>query len=419
LLVGVTGNFSYSQGNSQDIYSDYVLFQKRARLEKDLKVNIVARAFSQEPDSNNEYRFESACKAVSQFLFDNAEIKSGFSKLFVSYNWLQYDTKRAFLEAVYAVYPHEFAADITAILTSEHDADLFAMASAYLLRHEASIENKNLLKIRMVEQFPGYDTIAILSELERYINTYGLQTKHQTPRITTLFKHQQTLGRKVIYSFQRWNRDYPGLAVIQHADGGFARDANGRLLVFRQLARSASDLPYFLTNGSTPQGVFSLQGTAVSRINWIGPTPNLQMIMPFEDNWEKYFHEPLVPGQDSSRSYKELLPPAWRNYEPMMEAWRAGSLGRSEIIAHGTTIDPEYYAGKPFYPLTPTMGCLCAQEQWNVTTGRLLISEQYGLVSAYSASPGKNGYLFVVNVDDQQKAVTREEVESWVNSYRK
>jgi hypothetical protein len=27
-------------------------------------------------------------------------------------------------------------------------------------------------------------------------------------------------------------------------------------MVFQQLARSGSDLPYFITNGSTPQGIF-------------------------------------------------------------------------------------------------------------------------------------------------------------------
>ncbi|RYY18548.1 MAG: hypothetical protein EOO04_23770 [Chitinophagaceae bacterium] len=237
------------------------------------------------------------------------------------------------------------------------------------------------------------------------------------PDLKSLFAHQKTIGRKVVYSFQRWNRDYPGLAIIQHADGRFARDGSGRLLVFQQLARSASDLPYFITNGSTPQGVYSLLGTAVSKINWIGPTPNLQMGLPFEHPWSRYFHQPLAPRQDSLKLYRALFPANWQKYQPMMEAWNAGKIGRSAIIAHGTTIDPEYYKDKPFYPLTPTMGCLCAREQWNVTTGRLLLSEQYGLYSTYVNSPGKNGYLYVINVDDEDKPVSRAEVEKWVSRF--
>ena len=402
------------QDTRQDIYSDYVLFQKRARLDKDLRENITMKSFGLDLDSNTEYKFESACLAVSQFLFKSPEIQSGFDKMFASFNWLQSETKRALLEAVYAVYPNEYNLNIKSVFDNETDAGLFTMAAVYLLRHNDNIENRNTLKISMVEKFPGYDTITILAELEKYINSYGHAKKKKTPDIVQLFQHQRSVGRKTIYSFQRWNRDYPGLAIIQHADGRFARDSNGRLLVFQQLARSASDLPYFITNGSTPQGAFSLQGSAVSKINWIGPTPNLQMVMPFEDSWNKYFHQPLAPNQDSLVLYKQLFPVSWRNYAPVFEVWNAGKTGRSEIIAHGTTIDPAYYAGKPFYPLTPTMGCLCAREEWNVTTGRLQLSEQYGLVTAYNNSPGKNGYLYVINLDDQQKAVSREELDKLV-----
>ena len=82
----------------------------------------------------------------------------------------------------------------------------------------------------MVEQFPGYDSIYILSELENYLHNYYNLTKRKTPDIAELFAHQQTHGKKTIYSFQRWNRDYPGLAVVQNADGRFMRNEAGRLM---------------------------------------------------------------------------------------------------------------------------------------------------------------------------------------------
>ena len=122
-----------------------------------------------------------------------------------------------------------------------------------------------------------------------------------------------------------------------------------------------------------------------------------------------------APGSDSLQRYQALLPPGWRDYTPMMEAWAAGAIGRTEIIAHGTTIDPEYFKEKPFYPLTPTMGCLCAKELWNPTTGHLLVSEQNNLVNAFLSTPGRKGFLIVVNLDDQRKAVSREEIEALIN----
>ncbi|HZE84059.1 MAG TPA: hypothetical protein VE035_07105, partial [Puia sp.] len=312
---------------------------------------------------------------------------------------------------------------------------LFAICAAYLHRCDTSTDNNNFLKIRMAEKFPGYDTVAILLELQNWLSVHEIFAGGKTPDIGELFAYQATVGQKIVWSFQRWDRDYPGLAIVQNASGKFVRDPQGRLLVFLQLARSGSDLPYFITDGSTPQGIYSIQGTGVSRTHFIGPTPNLQLIMPDEDSWGHYF----LPGRDSAMGivgsatgvgggaepgkpdslflYQALLPAGWRHYGPMMEAWSAGRIGRTEIIAHGTTIDPEYFKDKPFYPLTPTMGCLCAEELWNPTSGHLLVSEQFGLVSAWLSTPGSKGYLYVINVDDQRKPVSRREVEEWVKRF--
>lgn len=422
LLAVVSFFLQYSglcQLRRDEIYSDFVLYNKRERLNKDLRENIISKTFAQKLDSNNEHKFESACKAISQFMIANGDVEKGFEQLFDQYQFLPYPTRRAFLEAVYGVYPTGYNINMKAILEKETDPKLFAMSALYLFRADSSVENVNSIKIRMVEQFPGYDSINILSAFESYLNQHAGFRQHKTPDISHLFAHQQTHGKKIIYSFQRWNRDYPGLAIVQNADGRFMRNEGGRLVVFQQLARSASDLPYFITNGSTPQGIYSIQGTAIAHNNYIGPTPNLQLVMPYEKDWQKYFHQPTASTLDSLQLYKQLLPSTWQNYLPMAEAWTAGKIGRTEIIAHGTTIDPEYFKDKPYYPLTPTMGCLCAKEVWNITSGRLLVSEQFNLVSTYTATPGQKGFLYVINIDDQQKPVSREEMERWVNSFEK
>jgi hypothetical protein len=447
LLLTIQG--AAGQSRREDIYSDFVFYQKRVALEKDLRDRIITRNFSLPLDADTEDKYLSACWAVSQFLFASPEVQQGFTTLFKGYDSLSYDTKRALLEAVYAVTPRQFTESIEEVLGKETDPKLFAMGAVYLYRLAPTTENGNTLKIRMVEKFPGYDTVPILQELQNYLTYHGQYITEKTPDIPALMAHQRVVGQKIVYSFQRWDRDYPGLAIVQYADGHFARDGQGRLLVFQQLARSGPDLPYFITNGSTPQGIYSIQGTDVSHTNFIGPTPNLQLLLPFEGKWPRYFQLPdsaaagmaagvgaalgagtrvsttagadagFPAGIDSLRLYQELLPPAWREYKPMWEAWAAGKIGRTEIIAHGTTIDPEYFKDKPYYPLTPTMGCLCAKELWNPTSGHLLVSEQFNLVSAFLATPGRKGYLFVINVDDQHKPVSRAEVERWVQQAEK
>jgi hypothetical protein len=408
-----------AQGRRDEIYSDFVLSGHRLALQQDLKDRVIDRTFSLPLDSNSEDKYESACASIAQFMFSGPAVELGFSKLISAYDSLQYETKRSLLEAVYAVYPKKYVAQINKILDKENNAKLFSMSAIYSYRADPSRANILLLKKKIQSTFPGHDTVSILIELDKYLSASSSARKAKTPDIVKLFRHQQASGQKLIYSFQRWNRDYPGVAVVQFANGKFARDAKGSLLLFEQLARSGSDLPYFITDGSTPQGIFSIQGTDVAHNLFIGPTPNIQMIMPFEDKWEKYFN--AIPGWsgDSLQSYEQLLPESWRGYQPMMEAWFAGKIGRTEIIAHGTTIDPDYFRDKPYYPLTPTLGCLCAKELWNPTSGHLLLSEQFRLVSTFTSTPGNTGYLYVINVDDQQKKLTRQEVEHWVNAFEK
>lgn len=421
-LLGIQGTMQ-AQTRREDIYSNFVLHEKRAWLSKDLRDNVVGYTFTQAIDSNTEYRFESACLAIAQYQFSGEDVSNGFNKLFLGYDSLEYDTRRALLEAVYAIYPQAYVQQVTKVLQQETHPKLFAMAAAYLFRQDASIANSNDIKIRMVEQFTNYDSIPLLLALEQHLNNYNTAIRQKTPDIPTLLRHQANRKQKTVYSLQRWNRDYPGLAIVQDAAGRFMRHPDGRLMIFEQLARSASDLPWFITNGSTPQGVYSIQGTAVSRNALIGPTPNLQLIMPNENTWDKYFQLPPWEHWDSTRdalnSYLEMLPPSWRQYSPMKEAFEAGKIGRSEIIAHGTAIDPQYFTNKPWYPLSPTNGCLCAKELWNESNGRLLVSEQYNLVSAFNATKGGKGYLFVINLDNQQAPVTRAEVERLVNAYEK
>jgi hypothetical protein len=103
----------------------------------------------------------------------------------------------------------------------------------------------------------------------------------------------------------------------------------------------------------------------------------------------------------------------------MLEAFLAGRAGRSEIIAHGTTIDPDYFQNKPFYPISPTLGCLCAREIWDPATGRLVESDQQLLSDSYVKAPGNDGYLFVINLDQRTEPVSRKELEMLVEAFER
>lgn len=417
IIAALIFNTLPAQISRDSIQSGFVLYEKRKSFENAMIEKTINKTFATDLTEDNEDKYEEACWSISQFMLRSPQIKAGFLKLFARYDSLQQSTKRSFLEAVYASYQDTFYIQINTLIAKEQMPKLFAMQAVYLSNATLRKTDKKALAQLLQLRFDNPDSILLLRTLKEYL-LYNDQYAHQTiPSLKELFANQKNLHQKVIYSFQRWNRNYPGIAVIQNIDGSFAKDDKGTLITAQQLARAASNLPYFLTDGNTPQGIYSIQGVEVSHNNIIGPTPNIQLVLPFEAD-SVYWHTPYDSAQDVLYNYLSLLPASWRNYKPIQEAYTAGKIGRSEIISHGTTIDPDYYKGQPFYPLTPTMGCLCAKEIWNEFNGKLNYSDQYKLMQAFLATPGDKGYLIVINLNDDNKPVTREEIEKIIASQK-
>jgi hypothetical protein len=410
ILFSFISLIAFAQSARDTIYSNFVLDQRRISFKEHLQENVLNKNMLQTLDSNTEEQFRESCWAISQFIFQSTSIKSGFAQMFDKYQTLDYSTKRVFLEAVYASYPKEYEKEIGTLLITETVPKLFAMQAVYLNRMHPNNATNKFIQTYLENRFPNFQQNNILMELSKYLQTHQTQLHQKTPSLKPLFEHQNKLGTKIIYSFQRWNRDYPGIAIIKNADGSFVREQNGRILMIEQLARAGSNLPYFLTNGNTPQGIYSITGTEVSHNLFIGPTPNFQMLMPYELD-SVFWNTTYDNTKDSLSNYKNLMPESWRNYAPITESYFAGKIGRTEILSHGTTIDPEYFKGKPFYPLTPTLGCLCAKEIWNSSTGKLDQSEQFKLLNGFLSTPGTTGYLMVINLDNQQKAVSKKEIQ--------
>jgi hypothetical protein len=396
----------FAQYDPAAIWTNFATQKQRDGLKNMLYNRTIGNTFSQPLDSNTEYQYQSAFWAISQFLVYNDTVKTGFQNVLSTYNnKLAVETRRSFLEAIYAVHPVYFLGEMKRIAALEKHPKLFAMIQLWLLKAEPAklgqISN-NIYEFRINN--PHSNIIIALQD-------YVLRSRNNKPSLFELFNYQSTHGQKIVYSFQHENRDVPGYAVIQFADGHFARDGKGKLIMIPQLARSGSNLPYFLTNGNTPQGIYSITGIGVSNNNFIGPTPNLQLVLPNEIYWHGFYHEPL-DTTDPIEAYKSLLPASWENYKPMQEAFLAGKLGRTEIIAHGTTIDPIYFTGKMYYPVSPTLGCLCTKEIWDPVTGKLKDSDQLKLVNSFLQTPGNKGYFMVIDY-------LPENIEQIINDYEK
>jgi hypothetical protein len=297
------------------------------------------------------------------------------------------------LTASHALYPELAAPLLWPLLPRLNGPREYAIAAYTLLKVDPSAAR--VLQQKLEQQFADWRTQPQLLALGHRLDEL-LQGKANEPALGELLATPLRPGLPVVFSLQRPGREAMGLALIRGADGRFLRDASGRIQSFPHLALARSGLPGTLTYGNTPRGLFTIIGSGTADNRWIGPTPYLHSKLPIEATVAEFLHSPEQGLSWSQQRYEALLPPSWRTQ--LLEAWWAGQAGRSEILMHGSTINPAYYQGASYYPGTPSAGCLVASEQWSPADGRLIASDQLSLLQAFAAGGQDRGYLIVAEL---------------------
>ncbi len=314
------------------------------------------------------------------------------------------DFQRAALELFYANYPDTFYQQVKLLLMATYHPKIFAMCAHYILQSSRANADANFLAVKTKQLSETYPDNPILQQL-----TYAIAQRNAAtiiPPLASFFNKNYMKGHVLVFSFQRKNRDYPGLVMLRDKNGNFVKDSTGQYFSVPQLARSINNLPGYLTNGNTPEGIFRMKGYDVSRASFIGPTVNVQLSMPFERSPKHFYADSSITDTSwNINYYKNLLPKEWKEYFPIYQSYYAGKAGRTEIIIHGTTVNPAYYRSQIYYPLTPTLGCLTSKEIWNEETGQRQESDQQQLINAMIGAGGSNGYAIVININDEQRPV--------------
>jgi len=314
--------------------------------------------------------------------------------------------QRQVLETAFGVYPQVFARELARLLPGIKDPRLFAMAVLYLVNTQGDTTAPETFVTIMEQQFPGWRGNPILQSLCADLEMSPAKAVEDRPPLEDLFDAPGLEGKPVIFSVHRVDRRFPGVAVVRGRDGRFVRDEDGSVFHLPHLALSASNLPGYVTNGNTPEGVFAIIGHGVTENVFIGPTPFLHSVLPGEVSASEYLQTGGDETEVTLAHYRKLLPKSWRGYRPFQEAWYAGKAGRDEVLCHGTTINPEFYADEPCYPYTPSLGCLTATEVWSPLTGRAVSSDQLKLLRAFFSGDSETGWLVVVDLDAKQRPVT-------------
>lgn len=314
------------------------------------------------------------------------------------------------LETTYSLYKTEFKTQVLQLMRQTKSVSIFIRCAEYVLRADP-VNGKAMITSLMQSKFSNNNSVG-LQILQNRIVTKKSQP---LPPLEDIFDSSFLAGQTVIYSLQRSNRDYAGLVIIRKPDGTFLKDDAGNYFHTSQLARAITNYPYYITNGNTPQGILRFSGFDVSRLLYIGPTPNLQLQLPYETSTAAFFADStLLDTLWNKDLYTSLLPYTWKSYTGIYETYFAGSMGRSAIIMHGTTIDPEFYKTETYYPQTPSLGCLCSYEEWD-ESGFRITSNQQQIKSALESIGTNNGYVVVIDIDNKKQPVEIGEIQALLN----
>jgi hypothetical protein len=386
-----------------DLYAERTINTNRQRFYKQLIDQTIEQNLRKDLHDDHEEKWQGAFWGMGLAGYRSSVCDSAIPIGLNNFSERSASFQRSLLEVIYGLYPDSYPVEIDGIIQNTSNKKIFAMGVEYLSRIQPGKKDQ-FIKI-LEQKFSDVNSDPILIMLKKRLE----KTKHSLPPIRELVTKAYD-NKLVIFSFHRENRNYAGLTLIKKPNGEFLRNPDGSLFRISHLARSNSGLPGYITNGNTPEGIYSLQGTDISDNVFIGPTSNLQLRLPFETSVANYFHKAdKTDDQWRIEHYRKLLPESWQDYFPIYEAFYAGQAGRSAIIAHGTTINPLFYQDQSYYPFTPSLGCLTALEFWSGKNGECLYSEQLALIKNYRRFDPE-GYLILIDIDNQKSPVTISEV---------
>jgi len=394
----------YSLAAPAQLYFKGTLKANREKLHRNLIQNTINRNLSLPLTDSTEEYWQDAFNAMEitryQSLWVNDRITIAADQMYSRSASFQ----RSSLELLYACYPEKYYTQAKFLLMQTNDPKIFAMSAEYVLTSSHAEDDASFLAVKTKQLLDQYPDNAILQQL-LYRVTHS-KDKTKIPDISSLLQKNYLRGHVLVFSFQRKNRNYPGIVMVRDANGNFIIDSSGRYFYVPQLARSTNNLPGYLTNGNTPEGIFRMKGYDVSRASFIGPTVNVQLTMPFEKSPKHFYADSSITDTTwDINYYRNLLPATLKDYYPMYQSYYAGKAGRSEIIIHGSTVNPKYYISQTYYPLTPTQGCLTSKEVWDEETGQRTESDQQLLINAMIRAGGAQGYAIVINIDNEPRPV--------------
>jgi len=392
--------------NHEKLQSNFALKESKVKFRLDLQSKI-DKIFSSQLNNKSEESWENLFYDVGLYLYKSDKIFKAI-ELACSYAPnASIKFNRSLVETIITLYPKDFEATIDTLFSTTKDPTLFSYCVHYYLK-SGNKDNKFLIeetKKRFSKLKGGLEKIPQIKHLIFYLENDSIKI----PPLNDILSHNFIKGKTIIYTLQRKNRIYPGITIIKMPNGEFVKGKNDSIFYVKQLALSVTNLPGYLSQGNTPQGIFSVVGFYNSPTPSLGPTAAVLTRIPFEVPTKLWYHS-TVTNNWNINDYKNILPNSWKDFLPIYESYYAGLTGRRKIVMHGSVDDLSFYDSLSYAPLTPSKGCLTTTELWSETDGYNIKSDQVKLMNAFFSTKQLYGFLVVIDIDDKNEPVTIDEI---------
>ena len=262
-------------------YAKNAIKANRLKDYRNLVNNSINRNLALPLTDSTEENWQDAFNAMELINYRSTAVDTKIRSAFNAVEKRSAEFQRAFLELIYTNYPKEFIPQMVLFLKQTSNTKLFAMCAEYLFMNNRKEEFRDFL-LRRMDEISVIHTEETINPFFTVLRNKLLLKADNLPVLADLLNKSFLQNEIVMFSFQRRNRNYPGLAMVRGKDGIFIKAGNGNYFSVPQLARSISNMPGYLTNGNTAQGIFKMFGFGNSKSSFIGPTTNIQMVMPFE-----------------------------------------------------------------------------------------------------------------------------------------
>ncbi len=286
-------------------------------------------------------------------------------------------TKKA-LEIIVAAFPKSFTSQVLKLAKDTSDYNLLVLSALYLKKSKA---------------FPSF----LKTKLQQYPDKYHeiFQKNHLSPPLPPIEDLLWMNGDSEEWMLFAFRKPKSGFLLVRKPRGEFLRDGE-KILKIPFMAKSVLQLPFYISMGDTPQGVYRIMGTTSTNNPRIGPSPVLRLGLPLEVSLPNFFPNRKDPEWSLS-AVESFFPISWRGYEKLHESYHAGKNGRSGIWVHGSTLDPlKFKTVTGGTEHTLTYGCIALPEVW--IEGRLKESKQRDLIMQLG---NPKGYLVLVEIGEE------------------